>query len=56
MSRLIEVPEYDAFYGTALDHLLRPWGVDTLVICGTVATICACITRPRAPRCTGMSS
>ena len=25
---------YDAFYGTPLDHLLRLWGVDTLVICG----------------------
>ena len=31
---------YDAFYGTPLDHLLRLWGVDTLVICGTVANIC----------------
>ena len=31
---------YDAFYGTPLDHLLRVWGVDTLVICGTVANIC----------------
>src|SRR6476661_7644383 len=31
---------YDAFYGTPLDHLLRRWGVDTLVICGTVANIC----------------
>jgi nicotinamidase-related amidase len=30
---------YDAFYGTSLDHLLRVWGVDTLVICGTVANI-----------------
>jgi nicotinamidase-related amidase len=29
----------DAFYGTPLDHLLRLWGVDTLVICGTVANI-----------------
>ena len=28
---------YDAFYGTPLDHLLRLWGVDTVVICGTVA-------------------
>jgi len=28
---------YDAFYGTPLDHLLRLWGVDTLVICGTIA-------------------
>ena len=31
---------YDAFYGTPLDHLLRVWGIDTLVICGTVANIC----------------
>lgn len=31
---------YDAFYGTPLDHLLRVWGVSTLVICGTVANIC----------------
>lgn len=31
---------YDAFYGTSLDHLLRLWGVSTLVICGTVANIC----------------
>ena len=31
---------YDAFYGTPLDHLLRLWGVDTVVLCGTVANIC----------------
>jgi nicotinamidase-related amidase len=31
---------YDAFYGTHLDHFLRLWDVDTLVICGTVANIC----------------
>jgi nicotinamidase-related amidase len=31
---------YDAFYGTPLDHLLGLWGVETLVICGTVANIC----------------
>jgi nicotinamidase-related amidase len=31
---------YDGFYGTPLDHLLRQWGVTTLVICGTVANIC----------------
>ena len=30
----------DAFYGTPLDHLLRLWGTDTLVVCGTVANIC----------------
>ena len=30
---------YDAFYGTPLDHLLRVWGVETLVVCGTLANI-----------------
>lgn len=37
---LIRKLRYDAFYGTDLDHLLRLWGIDTLVICGTVANIC----------------
>ncbi len=37
---VIRKVRYDAFYGTALDHLLRLWGVDTLIICGTVANIC----------------
>ena len=31
---------YDGFYGTALDHELRLRGIDTLIICGTVANIC----------------
>ena len=30
---------FDAFYGTPLDHLLRLWGVERLVICGTIANI-----------------
>jgi nicotinamidase-related amidase len=30
---------FDAFYGTPLDHLLRLWGIDTVVICGTVANM-----------------
>ncbi len=30
---------HDAFYGTPLDHLLRLWRVDTLVICGTLANV-----------------
>jgi nicotinamidase-related amidase len=30
---------YDAFYGTPLDHLLRLWGVETLVICGALANV-----------------
>jgi nicotinamidase-related amidase len=50
---------YDAFYGTPLDHLLRVWGVDTLVICGTLANICvhymaasaALVQRRDPPRC-----
>jgi nicotinamidase-related amidase len=37
---VLEKVRYDAFYGTHLDHQLRQWGVDTLVICGTVANIC----------------
>jgi nicotinamidase-related amidase len=37
---IIRKPRYDAFYATPLDHLLRQWGVSTLVICGTVANIC----------------
>jgi nicotinamidase-related amidase len=36
----IRKPRYDAFYGTQLEHMLRTWGVDTLIICGTVANIC----------------
>jgi nicotinamidase-related amidase len=34
---VIRKVRYDAFYGTHLDHCLRVWGVDTLIICGTVA-------------------
>ena len=37
---VIRKVRYDAFYGTALDHFLRLWHVDTLIICGTVANIC----------------
>lgn len=37
---VIQKLRYDAFYGTQLDHLLRLWDIDTLVICGTVANIC----------------
>ncbi len=37
---IIRKVRYDAFYGTHLDHFLRIWDVDTLVICGTVANIC----------------
>jgi len=37
---VVQKVRYDAFYGTSLDHFLRLWRVDTLVICGTVANIC----------------
>jgi nicotinamidase-related amidase len=37
---VVQKVRYDAFYGTHLDHQLRLWHVDTLVICGTVANIC----------------
>ncbi len=36
----IRKPRYDAFYGTGLEHMLRQWGVDTTIICGTLANIC----------------
>lgn len=38
--RVIRKTRYDGFYGTSLDHELRILGVDTLIICGTVANIC----------------
>ena len=37
---VIRKVRYDAFYGTHLEHFLRIWGTETLVICGTVANIC----------------
>ena len=37
--RVFRKARYDAFYGTELDDMLRLWGVDTLVICGTGANI-----------------
>ena len=42
---------HDAFYGTPLDHLLRLWNVDTLVICGTVANIAVQYTASSAALC-----
>jgi nicotinamidase-related amidase len=45
---VLRKPRYDACYGTPLDHLLRLWGVDTLVICGTVANICVYYTAASA--------
>ena len=37
---VIRKVRYDAFYGTHLEHFLRLWRTDTLIICGTVANIC----------------
>lgn len=31
---------YDGFYGTGLDHELRLRGIETLIVCGTVANVC----------------
>jgi len=42
---------HDAFYGTPLDHLLRLWTVNTLVICGTVANIAVQYTAASAALC-----
>lgn len=37
---VIRKVRYDAFYGTHLDHFLRLWDIDTVIVCGTVANIC----------------
>ncbi len=37
---VFEKVRYDGFYGTGLDHELRCRGLDTLILCGTVANIC----------------
>jgi nicotinamidase-related amidase len=37
---VVRKPRYDAFYASPLDHQLRVWGIDTVVVCGTVANIC----------------
>jgi nicotinamidase-related amidase len=37
---VIRKVRYDAFYGTHLEHFLRIWGVEALILCGTVANIC----------------
>jgi nicotinamidase-related amidase len=34
---IVRKVRYDAFFGTPLDHLLRGWGVETLIVCGTLA-------------------
>ncbi|MEZ4520725.1 MAG: isochorismatase family cysteine hydrolase [Thermomicrobiales bacterium] len=37
---VFEKARYDGFYGTGLDHALRSRGIDTVIVCGTVANIC----------------
>jgi nicotinamidase-related amidase len=37
---VVQKVRYDAFYGTALDHMLSLWNVKTILLCGTVANIC----------------
>ncbi len=37
---VIEKTRYDAFYGTPLDDLLRAYGIENLIVVGTVANIC----------------
>ena len=37
---LVKKLRYDAFFGTPLDHLLRIFKIENLVIVGTVANIC----------------
>lgn len=38
--RVIQKLRYDGFFGTSLDHELRLGGIETVIICGTVANIC----------------
>lgn len=38
--RLIEKNTYDAFFDTDLERLLRINGIDTIIICGTLANVC----------------
>ncbi len=37
---VIEKQTYDAFHNTNLDEVLRENGINTLVICGTLANVC----------------
>lgn len=38
--RVIRKLRYDGFFGTSLDHELRGAGINTVIVCGTVANIC----------------
>jgi nicotinamidase-related amidase len=48
---VLQKVRYDAFYGTPLDHLLRIWGIDTLIICGTLANVSVHYTAASAALC-----
>ncbi len=37
---VVAKPRYSAFYGTDLEAILRSKGIDTLIISGTVTTVC----------------
>jgi biuret amidohydrolase len=37
---VVAKPRYSAFYGTALEAILRSKGIDTLIISGTVTNVC----------------
>ena len=43
---VIRKHRYSAFFGTDLDIILREWGVDTVVICGTTTENC-CLSTAR---------
>lgn len=44
---LIQKCQYDAFYQTSLDEMLRAWGVTQVVICGVMTHLC-CETTARS--------
>jgi nicotinamidase-related amidase len=46
--RVFRKDRYDGFFGTNLETTLRQRGIDTLIICGTVANICVLYTAASA--------
>lgn len=46
--RVFRKDRYDGFFGTNLDTTLRQRGIDSLIICGTVANICVLYTAASA--------
>jgi biuret amidohydrolase len=37
---VIDKPGYSAFHQTDLDHILRGWGVDSVIVCGVTTEVC----------------